>query len=476
MFGLEIECKLNAWIKVGDNYYDPEVQWDESVLDSEYPVLYKTDRGFAIHVDHDDSMLAKKNKDEKIPLDQETNEPVSKGPIIELVNNPPVKVWEDEDTTAQIFRNMKRFWDDIKAGTNNFTQRCQLNTIFPGAPDCIYIGSNHKKSPTVERAYGIQATYGVRLDRIKYLFELISKPITQNEPAPADPEPANEADPADGEGAPPPPPPIMAQGDNSDLIHKSYSDAIIWAEELRKLVWLKYKDKKISFDVNTGKEKKRFFANKFKVGNKSDLDDLEGFFALILNYLIVGMQPAGSKGGWSKNYVGQLLYKTDLADISKELNKISKTLLKKRRKKIREYIQEASNRVGTEGVLYQYELKQSRSMQEQYELFAEIDDGNQKRVSVENWIKDVMKGKSDLMLLAVKNPYASSITPKLETGKIGVVAEHRKFSELIPPGIVNRLPDNWEELGVRLYKMLRELNGDSIPDIQKMRDILAAPV
>jgi hypothetical protein len=307
MFGVEIECKLNAWIKDGQNYYDPQQKWSRLPKGSEYPVLYKTGQGFAIHVDHDKGMPGRKNTDEN----------GDEGPIIELVNNPPVKVWEDEDKAAQIFKNMKKFWEDVKAGTNDFTQRCQLNTICPGAPDCIYIGSNHKKSPVVERQFSIQVTYGVRLDRIKYLFELIGESTGENDSAPADPEPAADAVPDNAEGAPapPPPPPAMPPVDNTNLKRKSYSDALIWAEELRKLVWWKYKDKKYSFDVNTGKKKKRFFANRFKVKNVKDLDELEGFFALLLNYLIVGMQPTGAKKGWSKNYVGQLLYKTDLADI-----------------------------------------------------------------------------------------------------------------------------------------------------------------
>jgi hypothetical protein len=466
MFGLEIECKLNAWIKEGQTYHDPQQKWR---VPSDYPILYKTDQGFAIHVDHDKGMPGRENTDEK----------GDEGPIIELVNNPPVKVWEDEDKNAEIFRNMKKFWEDVKIGTGNFTQRCQLKSIYPDAPDCIYIGSDHKKSPVVERQFDIQVTYGVRLDRIKYLFELISDPVGEEEPAPADPEPAVDAGPDDDIGVPgpPPPPPAIPQVDNTNLKHKSYSDALIWAEELRKLVWWKYKDKKYSFDVNTGKKKKRFFANRFKVKSIKDLDELEGFFALLLNYLIVGMQPTGSKKGWSKNYVGQLLYKTDLADIRKELNKICNTLLKKRSKKIRKYIMEASNRVNSEGVLYQYELKRRDvKKMSKWQLFAKIDDGSRRRVSVENWLDDIMKGKSDLMLMAVKNPYASSLTPKLETGKIGVVTEHRSFGRLVPSDTVNRIPANWEEIGIRTYKMLRELNGESEPDLQKIRDLLRAPV
>ena len=465
MFGLEIECKINAWIKAGDKYYDPHDKW---IIGSNYPVLFKTDQGYAIHVDHNKGMPAK----------EDTDEIGSEGPIIELVNNPPVKVWEDEDTTAAIFRNMKSFYDEIKRETNDFTQRCQLKTILPGAPDCIYIGSNHKKSPVVERSFEIQTTYGVRLDRIKYLFELISEPVAYEAPA-AEPMAAEPAEPPpEGEGAPPPPPapPPMAKSDGSDLVYKSYSDAITWAEELRKLVWWKYRDKKYSFDVATGKKKKRHFANKFKVENENDLDDLEGFFALLLNYLIVGMQPAGAKKGWSKNYVGQLLYKTDLADIRNNLNKICQKLLDKRHKKIRGYIQEASNRIGKEGVLYQYELKQMKAGRDDWELNVNLDDGSQRRVTVKNWISDIMKGKSDLMLLAVKNPYASSLSPNLERDKLGVVAEHRKFGILIPPRIVDRIPANWEQLGLRIYKMLQELNGDEVPDIKKMRNILAEPI
>ncbi len=42
--------------------------------------------------------------------------------------------------------------------------------------------------------------------------------------------------------------------------------------------------------------------------------------------------------------------------------------------------------------------------------------------------------------------------------------------------IVPRTPDHWEELGVRLYKMLKVLNGDEEPDLDAIKGILGGPL
>ncbi len=340
------------------------------------------------------------------PLHTNAVEHAPYGPIVELVSSAPL----DEHATNEpgVRAHMQQFVDfvdDVDTQTAGFTQRVPLNTIV----GCGGAPPNvFVGSPTKKQHTNgsIQTTYGVRLDRISELFKL------QGRRAMASPGQLDIA-------------PNTAQEPN----HPRY-------EALR--------------DADTVGAQ---IASDVLALPSAPVDDttraqVKGFCILVANALLAGQRQLGH--GWGKNRMGMLFYKSQLSSVVTELKAGTAAALL------------TGQVVGIRNAIFTHTGANPGDPLWAYQ-----------GVSNQDWLDEVLAGTNDVLFQALKNPDSNELAPEPvgAGGEPGVVMENRALSMLLPTDDMEagRPKGEWADIGVRVWKMLRAINGNAEPDVPAIR-------
>lgn len=177
--------------------------------------------------------------------------------------------------------------------------------------------------------------------------------------------------------------------------------------------------------------------------SNADLPQLRGFLTLLCNYLIAGRTniPGNALG---KNRLGQLFYKTSMANLRNELgtNAGAGKYLDKRGGTIRTYLLTESGRTAMEPLL------------------ASSPDWH----TCGEWLDGVITGSEDVVFKKMKNPDSSELGPDQlgpsGSKEVGPVIENRRLNLQIAPDKPpqNYAPEKWVALAKTIYHKMKEIN------------------
>lgn len=324
---------------------------------------------------------------------------ITGGPILELVTDPAIDETKDNETKAA--QKVQEMADAATAMATEPTTPTLLGSI-PGVdytmekPGYHFFAGAPEVPGQSAKAY-MQATFGVKLGRVTPMLKKFAKRGERKAPEEKD----------------------------------RFKDAATAAAGLTKRV-----------AETTSKDRKQ------------DLAELEGLFTLILNYLIAGRESAEKP--LTKNMLGQLYYKTSLANVAKSVSGYGRTLLddKAWRTYLTGQLIAAGGRATGDPVFLAFKGKEDESSVRLNKITCEL------------FVGSILDGYADFVFEVSKNEYSEEITDTVG-GEAAVVVENRKVApnEGWSPDILERgaqergmAPDEWPAMAKKYHRMIRAFN------------------
>jgi hypothetical protein len=186
---------------------------------------------------------------------------------------------------------------------------------------------------------------------------------------------------------------------------------------------------------------------------------LKGFFALLSNYLIAYTDPALKKtSALGKNQLGQLFYKTDLAELLKQVIAAEPDL---------EDIFGQEKTIDPSSSLFNVIdiVAKETGITDVFEVMMTLEDKSTQRYG--NYLYKIFARIKDVLFWDLKNPYSAPLGPDLlgssTDQELGPVLENRSINLQIPTTAAKGKQwykaGEWENLGVKIYNMVKSING-----------------
>ncbi|HVF13734.1 MAG TPA: DUF4157 domain-containing protein [Acidimicrobiales bacterium] len=387
-----------------------------------------------------------------------------KGAILELVTTPIDEFVEDDTKITDRFTNMAKFAEAAAGGSGK--QLSKIRNAKTSVFNYVGVPRANVKNPAlrVPRSHAngsLQATYGVKLERLPDILDL------QADPAGAPVAPTPTVAPRQQGGAPPPP---SGPGPMSPVKADSSQQVLAEARQKAASVTALLLD-----TYGTGKAKPGWQAEltTFSFADQSELKDVQALIALLLNYLLAGKRDMGF--GWGKNFVGQLFYKSRLSSLRNSFVGPQHELLEQRTFRIALQVISTSGRAKND-----------------YVIQGRVNPATQEKappanITCQAWVREVLEGRGDTVFDSLKNEYADEIKPEKigapGNEELAVIMENRHLGKLVAPKVsavvagldsIGTKPDDWAGLAVKLAQMLRIINGVGPPDLDNVRALLKA--
>lgn len=367
-------------------------------------------------------------------LDAKERQPA---PIIEFVTAP----WDEgsltEDQVRQKMQTIATLAKTLETMTKQGTERVPLKGIMPEVSEKIFVGASPNSarqqiSPMAVTGY-IQATYGIKLSKIPELFTETAKAGRQE---------SNEA-----------------------------GQALLDAKRIAGVVWDGWEERYNEFMDKRGRtpvpatgedeidalfsgiESAEDRSNRLARAKERERPRLRGFFTLLCNYLVAGRTQFNNPSPLLKNQLGQLFYKSGLNSVVDTFDTDTKDFLKDHASAISSELMSQCGR----------------------EAGSPLVAGSKQ--TCQGWLETILMGGPDTFFPEAKNPYSEELKPEdlgpSDKQEKGVIIENRGASRGASgkdtggqAAAANKqlAPDQWADLAVDIYKMVRQLNGYDAPE------------
>ena len=428
-FGFEIETKLilSAGAADADTADKSAFTKPDAYLDS-FPKVAKGD-GFKVHLDHTGSFKSV----------------VEGGPIAEMVTDPPInEATQSEDEAARIAQNMADAATSMGAAPaipSKLSLKSKINSVDATGAD-IYVGYPGAGG---QSTYGyVQATFGAKLAAIPKMLTHMAKPEMATSPKAGNIFTAAVAD----------------ASSVTERLRVKFSDAMGNDNYGLSDAWTIHHSDEHDRDFHYHKESATSQWNAPTNAEQvtADFKQLEGFLALVLQYLIAGRDYGRGDVPTNllKNAIGQFFYKTKLSTLVNKMQGWARYIVK-----TPEWRAEVKKEVLAECGRNPNEYM-SRAMTEKG--FATIQVGT--------WLDNIFSGAGDNIFSDSINPWSAELVD--EVGTTGheapsAVVENRRVNPLggpkkFGPGVTPQQmkgwmkPDEWPALARYYHKMVTALN------------------
>lgn len=428
-FGFEIETKLI--LAAGAHNADPTDKTHFTKPDdylTNFPKV-ATGNGFKVHLDHSGSFKSI----------------VEGGPIAELVTDPPIdEATQSEEEAAGIAQNMADAATSMGTAPtvpSKLSSKSNINSVQATGSD-IYVGFPGASN---QNTYGyVQATFGVKLASVPKMLTHMATPEMAASPKARTifRDSVTKAEAVRGR--------LRAQllaamgTDNFDL-----SDA--WS-----IYHSKKHDRNYHYHQESGKSQWDRPSNADQVD--ADFKQLEGYLALVLQYLIAGQVYGRSDVPTNllKNAIGQFFYKTKLSTLAKGMHGWARFMLQNPDwRAIVKY--ELLTECGRNPNEYMSQAMASRGIA---------------TIKVGDWLDNIFSGKDDNIFTDSINPWSDELIDEVgvtdhqapsavvENRRVNPLGGQKKYGPGVTPQEIKgwMKPEDWPNLARYYHKMLSALN------------------